>query len=93
MRLLTDQEAGWTAGACVGSACTPVPAMVLFPSQMTAGGGCSSGQSTLRAFTDVSPEFSVGAAPIAIPVETLAKGPPPGGATIHMHHLYAAIQF
>ena len=32
-------------------------------------------------------------APIAIPVETFRTRPPPGGATIHMHHLYAAIQF
>ena len=31
--------------------------------------------------------------PIAISVETFLTRPPPGGATIHMHHLYAAIQF
>eukprot|EP01044_Picomonas_judraskeda_P005946 COSAG03_NODE_581_length_6869_cov_71.096750_5_plen_68_part_00 len=67
--------------------------MVLIPSHLTGAEGCSSGRSVLRAFKDVSPEFSMGTVPIAIPVETSLKAPPPGGATIHMHHLYAAIQF
>ena len=66
--------------------------MVLIPSQMTGGGGCSSGRSILRAFRNVSSEFPMGA-PIAVSVEAFLTRPPPGGATIHMHHLYAAIQF
>ena len=35
----------------------------------------------------------MGTVPIAISGETSLKAPPPGGATVHMHHLYAAIQF
>ena len=59
------------------------------------GGSSVSGRSVLRAFRNVSPGFSMGATsvPIAISVETFLKAPPPGGVTIHKHHLYAAIQF
>ena len=71
--------------------------MVLIPSQMTGGEvAFQVGQffEPLRMSRRNFPSAR-SPIPIAIPVETLAKGPPPGGATctIHMHHLYAAIQF
>ena len=45
------------------------------------GGGCISGQSVLRAFKDVTTEFSMGV-PIAISVETSLTRPFPGRAVI-----------
>ena len=44
--------------------------------------GCVSGQSTLRAFGDVSTDSSMGTAPIAISVETSLTRPFPGRAVI-----------
>ena len=79
----------WRGKSIAGSVATSRMLWYSSPQSNDWGGGCSSGRSVLRAYRDVSPEFPVGAFR-----RNISKGsPPPGGATIHMHHLYAAIQF
>ena len=56
--------------------------MVRVAANLGTWGGCISGQSSLRAFTDVSTGISMGTVPITISVETSVKAPVILGAVI-----------